>query len=152
MDSIERKGLFKELNYIISRLIVSELMKTFGYNSYIRINGYFISPFSLISIKRGLKKFLISWEISHHGWKFIFENDAYVFFKGTFTSQIKDGKILYIKIDGTKADYNSEVHHSILLRYFKCLDTFYFMVTDVDDTFEILTNPLGTARGWNTKE
>lgn len=148
MESIEKKGLFKELNYLVSRLVFDELVSAFSYSSYIRVCGYFISPFSLVSIRRGLEKFLISWEMSENGWKFTFENGAYVFFKGGFSSQMKDGKILYIKIDCIKAEYNSEVHHSIVLRYFKCLDTFYFMVTDVDDGFEILTNPLGTSRGW----
>lgn len=152
MDSIEKKGLFKELNYLMSRLVVSDLLRAFSENSYIRVSGYFISPFSLVSIKRGLKKFLISWEISENGWKFFFVNDAYVFFRGHFTSQIKDGKIVHIKIDCIKAEYNSEVHHSILLRYLKCLDTFYFMVTEVDASFEILANPLGTARGWSAPE
>ncbi|KAI5189234.1 hypothetical protein NEMIN01_0400 [Nematocida minor] len=152
MESIEKKGLFKELNAVISRDGAEELLRAFKIDSYIWVSGYFISPFSLVSIKRGLKQFLVSWEMSDTGWRFNFENDAYVHFRGTFSSQIKDGKILYIKINTAKVDHNSEVHYSILTRYFKCLDTFYFMVTSVDDGFEILTNPLGASRGWRSTE
>ncbi|KAH9387336.1 uncharacterized protein NEMAJ01_2232 [Nematocida major] len=148
MESIENKGLFNELNTIITQLNRNDLMKYFKLDGYIRVNGYFISPFSLISIKRGLSEFLISWEMSEVGWIFTFKNKEYVHFKGLFSSQIKEGKIIYIKIDAGKPEYSSPVYYDIIVRYLKCLDTFYFMLTEVEEEFEILTNPLGSSRGW----
>lgn len=152
MESIEKKGLFNEVNALINRLKQDEMMKYFFLDGYIRINGFFISPFSLVSIRRGLKDFILSWELSETGWKISFKNEVYVHFKGTFTSQIKEGKIMNIKIDSTKPEYNSAVHYDILLRYLKSLDTFYFMLTDVEKDFELLSNPLGSALGWNLED
>ncbi|KAI5159739.1 hypothetical protein NEAUS03_0549 [Nematocida ausubeli] len=149
MESIETKGLFKEVNALIARPDQERMLKYFKLDGYIRVNTYFISPFSLISIKRGLQNFLVSWEMSENGWKFLFKNNAWVYFKGSFTSQMKDGQILHIKIDCPKPEYNSEMHYAILIRYFKCLDTFYFMVSGFDEDFELLTNPLGSFTRWS---
>ncbi|KAI5129790.1 hypothetical protein NEPAR04_1557 [Nematocida parisii] len=149
MDSIEGNALLKKVNALITRLDQEEMIKYFKLDGYIRVNTYFISPFSLITIKRGLKNFLVSWEMTENGWKFVFNNNACVNFKGPLTSQTKDGKIIHIKIDCAKIECNSEMHYAVLTRYFKCLDTFYFMVTEVDEEFELLTNPLGSVCGWS---
>ncbi|KAI5190133.1 hypothetical protein NECID01_0826 [Nematocida sp. AWRm77] len=150
MDStpLANSELFQELNAITNTPAQSALLKCFSLNSYICIDGCFISPFSLVSIKRGLGDKLLRWEFSKKGWKFLFHPNIEVFFRGVLTSMLRDGKILYIKIETSSVDFSDKTYYTLLLRYFKCLDTFYFMLTEVDTSFYILSNPLLGTKNW----
>ncbi|KAI5170802.1 hypothetical protein NEFER03_0261 [Nematocida sp. LUAm3] len=148
--SIESKNLFKDLNILTNLESQEKLAEAFNINAFIRIDSLFISPFSLLSIKRGLKGKLMYWEFSKDGWCFFFKEKVTVRFHGIFSSVIKDGVIHNIKIDIIKVSYTSKTYYDVLMRYFKCLDTFYFMVTDIDDSYCFLTNPLSINRTWNS--
>jgi len=62
---------------------------------------------------------------------------------------MKNGKIWHIKIDTFKIEKTSQTHYEMLIRYLKCLDTFYFMLAESDHSFHFLSNPLSSSRGWN---
>lgn len=140
--SIEDTSLFNEVNDVTNRAAQKELLDLFKIDAFVRVDSFFISPFSLVSIKRGLSKKILRWEFSVQGWRFLFKDGVEIFFRGRLSSLIKDGKILFIKIDSTKVEYTSRSHYAVLVRYLKCLDTFYFMVTEIDTSFTLLSNPL----------
>lgn len=148
--NIESRNLFKDLNILTNSEPQEKLAEAFSINAFIRIDSLFISPFSLLSIKRGLKGKLIYWEFSKDGWCFFFRDKVTVRFHGSFSSIIKDGVIHNIKIDSIRISYTAKSYYDVLIRYFKCLDTFYFMVTEVDDSYCFLTNPLSINRTWNS--
>ncbi|KAI5184983.1 hypothetical protein NEHOM01_0534 [Nematocida homosporus] len=146
--SIEEEMLFTKINKLTNHGSQEDLLNIFKLDAFIRLDNFFISPFSLLSIKRGLRNKLIGWKFSEAGWCFYFQDGIEIFFHGKFTSLIKDKKVVHIKIDTHRIECKSKPHYEILLRYFKCLDTFYFMVTEVDTSFHLLTNPLAANVLW----
>lgn len=148
VDPSESTKLFKELNRITNTLDQTVLLGSFSLDAYIRVGPLFISPFSLVTIKRGLGDRLARWEFSKAGWRFFFHDRSEVFFKGPLTSAVRDGQILHLKIAAAGAEQPDTPHARLLLRYFKCLDTFYFMLTEVDRSFHLLASPLSDWKNW----
>ncbi|KAI5181928.1 hypothetical protein NEOKW01_2078 [Nematocida sp. AWRm80] len=142
----ETKGVdtsvFVFLNTITAFIDSRALLKYFKIDSYIRIDNYFISPFSLVSIRRGFGKKLVQWEFTSGGWHFIFQQGVKIHLIGEIVPVVKDRKIVSLKIDVSKIECNSMKYYDTLQRYFKCFDTFYFMLTEVDVSMDFLTNPL----------
>lgn len=142
--------VFHCLNEMTNAGPQKELEKLFLLNAYIRIDGFFLSPFSLISIRRGLRRELWKWEISPQGWRFLFKDGASVCFIGKSVVTVKEGKITSVIVDTEKIERTSQHHHQILLRYIRCLDTFYFMTTQTDISLQLMSNPLAHMKEWLT--
>ncbi|OAG31938.1 hypothetical protein NEDG_00413 [Nematocida displodere] len=143
---------FEKLNKITNTGCQIQIRNCFLLDAYIRLDKFFISPFSLVSIKRGLSDSLSHWEFSETGWKFFFRTGPEVFFSGTLAVTSKNMQIATIKIDTTKTEIGSEAHHKVLLRYLKCLDTFYFMTTETSASLRLLSNPLVHEKEWSTEQ
>jgi len=60
--TLNLSAMLRSVNRISNTGTQKKIFDLFETNSYIRLNGYFISPFSLISIRRGLRTKLDSWE------------------------------------------------------------------------------------------
>lgn len=142
LSTIEDTSLFEEVNRVTNRGTQKDILLLFKMDAFIRVDCLFISPFSLVSIRRGLRGSLIKWEFSAEGWRFLFRDKAQVLFKGRLGSLIKDRKILFIKIESAQVEYTSRPHYEVLVRYLKCLDTFYFMMAEESTSFRVLSNPL----------
>lgn len=135
---------FAILNEAMNTTSYASIGAVFHLHSYIRLNKFFITPFSFITLKNGLKPHrLTSFEFFEGGLRIFFQSEV-IEFKGSFDSHIKDGKIMYIKIDGllNRGRSRGSSVYSTLIKYIKCFDVFYFMTVTVDVNFNTLSNPL----------
>lgn len=142
MCDLESTNSFFLFNSISNKPTQPGLLSIFHIDSYIRINRFYVSPFSLISLKSGLARSNLQfWEFSPEGWRLFFKNSV-VDFRGRLESCIKENKIIYIKIDCGVGGPRGNALHGTVMRYIKCFDTFYFMTAEMDMDLAMMTNPL----------